>query len=106
MSLNMASNVEHTRAYTFVEGKNLLFQDLAVVFLITLPIIGIWNGFHGNVDFRGKPMEKTFSLITQKELNVDTSYLGQRTLIIWALLGKCNCDLGPRSRSPDRMSNP
>ena len=44
--------------------------------------IGIWNGFHGNVDFRGKPMEKTFSLITQKELNVDTSYLGQRTLII------------------------
>ena len=68
MSLNMASNVEHTRAYTFVEGKNLLFQDLAVVFLITLPIIGIWNGFHGNVDFRGKPMEKTFSLITQKEV--------------------------------------
>ena len=38
MSLKMTSNVEHTKAYTFLEGKILLFQDLAVVVLITLPI--------------------------------------------------------------------
>ena len=51
-------------------------------------------------------MEITFSLITQKIFHADTSYLGQIMSIIWALPGKCNYDLGPRSRSPDGRSNP
>ena len=45
--------------------------------------IGIWNGFHGNVDFLGKPMKITFSLII---FHADTSYLGQIMTTIWGSL--------------------
>ena len=54
----------------------------------------------------GKPMKITFSLITKKIFHADTSYLGQIMSINWAFLRKCNCDLGPRPRSPDGRSNP
>ena len=40
-------------------------------------------------------MKITFSLITKKIFHADTSYLSQIMSINWALLRKCNCDLGP-----------
>ena len=51
-------------------------------------------------------MKITFSLITKRIFHADTSHLGQIMSINWALLRNCNCDLGPRSRSPDGRSNP
>ena len=36
--MKMTSNVKQTKTYTFLEGRILLFQDLAVLVLITLPI--------------------------------------------------------------------
>ena len=107
MSLKISSNLEHSKTYTFMEEKILLFHNLTVAFLITLPIIiRIWNAFHGNVDFEGKPMKITFSLMTQKVFHADTSYLGQIMSTILASLRKYNCDLRPSSRPPDRRSNP
>ena len=48
------------------------------------------NGFHGNIDFEGKPMKITFSLITHKVFHADTSYLGQIMSTIWASLREYN----------------
>ena len=58
----------------------------------------------GNIDFGRKPMKITFSLIAQKVFHANTSYLSHFVSTFWALLCKCNCDFGPRLRSPDRRS--
>ena len=57
----------HQNQY-FFGRENPALSGFSCCSLGNTAYIGIWNGFHGNIDFGGKPMKIIFSLITQKYL--------------------------------------